>query len=75
MVGACIVFMTTSYVIPQGIVAWRGRDKVLPERALNLGKWGLPLNIFACVWVFFLDIIYCMPVQYPVTAENMNWIR
>ncbi|KIX04567.1 uncharacterized protein Z518_05437 [Rhinocladiella mackenziei CBS 650.93] len=74
MVGACIVFMTTSYVVPQGIVAWRGRDKVLPRRALDLGKWGLPLNVFACVWVMFIDIIYCIPVSYPVTLENMNWI-
>jgi len=75
MVGACIVFMTTSYVIPQGIVAWRGRDKVLPPRALNLGKLGLPLNILACVWVAFIDIVYCIPTAYPVTKENMNWIR
>ncbi len=75
MVGACIVFQTTSYVVPQGILAWRGRDKVLPPRALNLGKFGLPLNILACVWVFFIDIIYCIPVFRPVTVENMNWIR
>lgn len=75
MVGACIVFMTTSYVLPQGILAWRGRDKVLPPRALDLGKFGLPLNVLACVWVFFIDIIYCIPTAYPVTAENMNWIR
>lgn len=74
MVGACIVFQTTSYVIPQGILAWRGRDKVLPSRALDLGKYGLPLNVLACVWVFFVDVIYCIPVFRPVTVENMNWI-
>ncbi|EXJ58334.1 hypothetical protein A1O7_05759 [Cladophialophora yegresii CBS 114405] len=74
MVGACIVFQTTSYVVPQGILAWRGRDKVLPPRALNLGKFGLPLNVLACVWVVFIDIIYCIPVFRPVTVENMNWI-
>jgi choline transport protein len=75
MVGATIVFMTTSYVIPQGILAWRGRDKILPPRALNLGKWGLPLNVLACVWVAFIDVVYCIPTAYPVTLENMNWIR
>jgi len=74
MVGACIVFQTTSYVVPQGILAWRGRDKILPPRALNLGKCGLPLNILACVWVIFVDIVYCIPVSHPVTVENMNWI-
>jgi choline transport protein len=68
MVGACIVFQTTSYIVPQGILAWRGRDKVLPQRALNLGKFGLPLNILACVWVVFIDIIFCIPVFRPVTV-------
>ncbi|KIW10678.1 hypothetical protein PV08_11642 [Exophiala spinifera] len=74
MVGACIVFMTTSYVLPQGILAWRGRDKILPPRSLDLGKFGLPLNVLACVWVVFIDIIYCIPTSYPVTTTNMNWI-
>ncbi|KAI1630202.1 amino acid/polyamine transporter I [Exophiala viscosa] len=74
MVGACICFQTTSYVVPQGILAWRGRDKILPPRALNLGKFGLPLNVLACVWVFFIDVLYCIPTGYPVTVENMNWI-
>jgi len=75
MVGACIVFMTTSYVIPQGILAYPGRDKVLPPRYLNLGKWGLPVNVLGCVWVAFIDVVYCIPTAYPVTKENMNWIR
>ena len=75
MVGAAIVFMTTSYVIPQGILAYRGRDKVLPNRIWDLGKWGLPINVLACLWVDFIDIIYCIPTAYPVTTENMNWIR
>jgi choline transport protein len=66
--------MTTSYVIPQGILAWRGRE-ILPARHINLGKFGLPLNALACVWVLFIDILYCFPTAYPVTVENMNWIR
>ncbi|KAL5092270.1 hypothetical protein Trisim1_002157 [Trichoderma cf. simile WF8] len=74
MVGACIVFMTTSYAIPQGILAWRGRDKVLPPRAVNLGRWGLVLNILSCVWVACINVVYCIPTTYPVTLENMNWI-
>lgn len=75
MVGACIVFMTTSYVIPQGILAWRGRNKILPERPLNLGAWGLPVNILACTWVVGIDVLFCFPPVMPVTKNNMNWIR
>ena len=68
--------MTTSYVIPQGILAWRGREKILPaRRGMNLGKFGLPLNILSCVWVVFVDVMYCFPNTYPVNLENLNWIR
>ncbi|KIW11193.1 hypothetical protein PV08_10493 [Exophiala spinifera] len=74
MVGACIVFMTTSYVIPQGILAWRGRKKILPERPLNLGGWGLPVNVLACAWVVGIDVLFCFPPVMPVTKNNMNWI-
>lgn len=67
--------MNTSYVIPQGIIAWRGREKVLPARLMNLGKLGVPLNVISCVWVSFVSILYCIPTTYPITLENMNWIR
>lgn len=76
MVSANIVFMMTSYVIPQAIIAYRGRDRVLPERVLTLGsRTGLIINVTACVWVLFLNIIACFPTTLPVTAGNMNWVR
>ncbi|KAI1622209.1 amino acid transporter [Exophiala viscosa] len=74
MVGANIVFMMTSYVIPQGILAWRGRAAVLPERHLNLGRWGIVVNVVSCVWCVFLDVVACIPVTRPVTTTNMNWV-
>lgn len=70
MVGACIVFMTTSYVISQGILAYRGREKILPARHLDLGWLGNPTNIGACVWVFFIDVVYCIPTAYPGDFEQ-----
>ncbi|ETS79646.1 hypothetical protein PFICI_09499 [Pestalotiopsis fici W106-1] len=74
MVSANIVFMMTSYVVPQGIVAWRGRSRVLPARHFELGNWGLVINITSCVWVIFLDIVACFPINRPVTAANMNYV-
>ncbi|RAH57479.1 amino acid transporter [Aspergillus piperis CBS 112811] len=74
MVSANIVFMMTSYVIPQGIAVWRGRSSVLPIRHFNLGIWGSFVNITSCVWVCFLDIVACFPIIRPVTAANMNWV-
>ncbi|OQU95641.1 hypothetical protein CLAIMM_01823 [Cladophialophora immunda] len=72
MVGANIVFMMTSYVIPQEIFVWRGRG-VLPERHLNLGKWGAVVNAVACAWRIFLDVMACIPITSPKTVTNMNW--
>ncbi|KAE8421593.1 amino acid/polyamine transporter I [Aspergillus pseudocaelatus] len=74
MVSANIVFMMTSYVIPQGILAWRGRSTVLPGRPFDLGKWGQLVNVTSCLWVAFLDVVACFPTTLPVTASNMNWV-
>ena len=74
MVGAAIIFLQTSCVVPQAILLYRGRDKVLPERYFSLGKWGTAINAIAIAWVVFLDVIYCLPTTLPVTKENMNYI-
>lgn len=74
MVSAAIIFQQTSCIIPQAIVLYRGRDKVLPERYFNLGKFGPYINGLAVTWVTFLDILYCFPTLLPVTANNMSYV-
>lgn len=74
MVSACIFFLQTSCVIPQAIVLYRGRDRVLPKRYFNLGKLGAPINAIAVAWVVFLDILYCFPTAMPVSAANMSYV-
>lgn len=74
MVSAAIVFQQTSCVIPQAILLWRGRDKVLPPHYFNLGRLGAPVNFIAVTWVAFLDILYCFPTALPVTPQNMSWV-
>ena len=75
MVGAAVVFIATSYAIPQAALVLRGREGALPHRTLNLGGWGIYINVASCVIVLCIDILYCMPTMYPVTLDNMNWIR
>jgi len=75
MVGAAIVFIATSYAIPQAALVLRGRECALPHRTLNLGGWGIYINVASCIIVLCIDILYCMPTMYPVTLDNMNWIR
>lgn len=73
MVSANIVFMMASYVIPQGIMIFRGRH-VLPERPFDLGIWGLFVNVASCLWVSLLSIVACVPTSLPITITNMNWV-
>ena len=74
MVNAAIVFLQTSCVIPQAVLLYRGRDRVLPPRYFDLGRYGSTINAVSVAWVAFLDILYCFPVQLPVTPENMSWV-
>lgn len=74
MVGAAIIFLQTSCVIPQAILLYRGRSKVLPVRYFSLGRFGWIVNATAVVWVVFLDVIYCFPTVMPATKENMNYV-
>ncbi|KAF4612836.1 hypothetical protein G7Y89_g15538 [Cudoniella acicularis] len=73
MVRAAIIFLQTSYIIPQAILLYRGRDKVLPERYFSLGIFGPAINLISILWVVFLDIVYCFPTAKPLKKENMNY--
>ncbi|EYB29088.1 hypothetical protein FG05_11111 [Fusarium graminearum] len=74
MVSAAIIFLQTSCIIPQAVLLYRGRERVLPLRYFNLGKYGALINGISVVWVVFLDILYCFPTTMPVTAENMSYV-
>jgi choline transport protein len=74
MVSAAIIFQQTSCVIPQAILLYRGREKVLPERHFKLGRLGPFINAIAVAWVVFLDVLYCFPVLLPATPQNMSYV-
>lgn len=74
MVSAAIVFQQTSCIIPQAIVLYRGRSKILPERYFNLGRLGPFINAVAVAWVCFLDVLYCFPTMMPATPQNMSYV-
>lgn len=39
----------------------------------TLGRFGMPINVFALVFGIFVCIFVPFPTQIPVTAANMNW--
>jgi choline transport protein len=74
MGGAAIIFLQTSCIIPQAVLLYRGRDKVLPERCFSLGRYGAVVNATAIAWALFLDVVYCFPTTMPVIIGNMNYV-
>ena len=38
-----------------------------------MGKFGKIVNAYACIWTFFVSIIFIMPTERPVAASTMNY--
>ena len=60
--------------MPQAILLFRGRRKVLPQRYFQLGVLGPFVNATAVAWVIFVDILACFPIIRPVDPQNMNYM-
>ncbi|KAI1623129.1 putative amino acid permease [Exophiala viscosa] len=75
-ISMSILSLNVTYAIPQGIVLWRGRDKVLPStRQFNLGKIIGPFcNIFCVLWVSLYTVLFCLPTFLPAEASDMNYV-
>jgi len=74
MVNVAIVFLQSSCTIPQAILLYCGRNKVLPECFFLPGKYGAAINATTVLWVFLLDVLYCMSFLMPVNSNNMNYV-
>ncbi|KAK9387739.1 amino acid/polyamine transporter I [Lipomyces mesembrius] len=70
IIGSSIMFLNITYVIPQAIVAYRGREKVLPPRPFRLpGYIGYFTNWFSTLWVIFVSVLFCLPSTMPVVGK------
>ena len=64
----------TSYLMPITLlVVRRFGAKEIPFGPFTLGKWGLPINLFAIAYSGLLVVIMVFPPYQPLTAENMNY--
>lgn len=74
-IAMSILSLNLTYAIPQAVVLFRGRSKVLPARSFNLGPiMGRFCNLFSTLWVALFTVIFCFPVFRPVTAGSMNYV-
>ncbi|KAI0470025.1 GABA permease-like protein [Xylariaceae sp. FL0804] len=50
----------------------RMRNEPLPPSRFSLGRFSLPVHLFAFVYIFIVNIFICFPVAVPVNAQNLN---
>jgi choline transport protein len=63
-----------SYVLPILFIMLRKiRGPPLVYGPFSLGKWGVPVNMFALLYLIFVIIWMPFPTEIPVTASNMNY--
>ena len=63
-----------TYAVSIGSVALkRIKGEPLPQSRWSLGRFGLPINLFAFTYACFAMVFICFPVSTPVEADSMNW--
>ena len=63
-----------SYLIPTLFIAIkRSKREQIAWGSFTLGRYGLPINIFAIIYAIYLIIFLPFPPLQPVTWENMNY--
>ncbi|KAI1612030.1 amino acid/polyamine transporter I [Exophiala viscosa] len=75
IVSLCTLAAFMSYTLPIGSFLWFRLTQTTPIAygPWKLGRWGVPINIFALCWCIFFVVILPFPSVMPVTAEDMNY--
>ncbi|QKX64666.1 uncharacterized protein TRUGW13939_11842 [Talaromyces rugulosus] len=73
IISMAILALNLSYAAPQAILLFRGRESVLPMRSFRLGRLGILVNAFTCLWCAFYAVIFCFPVFLPTEVGSMNY--
>lgn len=70
-----LMALMSTYMLSIGSVALkRIRGQPLPPARWSLGRWGLPINIFACCYSGFAGVVMAsFPTERPVDTTNANW--
>lgn len=71
-IGAAAL-LSSYFVTITCVVIKRLRHQPLLRRRWSLGKWGLPINLFALAYLLIAFLFALFPIAIPVTLETMNW--
>ena len=44
-----------------------------PMGDFDLGRFGVPIGVISCIWLFVTSVFALLPTEYPVTKNNMNY--
>lgn len=66
----CAIALDWSYIIPIACKIAFGKFEPGPW---HLGKFGVFVNAWACLWTLFVSIIFLLPTVRPVSADTMNY--
>ncbi|KAK1767913.1 amino acid/polyamine transporter I [Phialemonium atrogriseum] len=74
-IGSGLLLQQCSFAFPAALLLWHRRsDDVLPKtRSVNLGLFGWLANLVTLLFAPFITIMYCFPIELPVTAATMNY--
>ncbi|KAL9122705.1 MAG: hypothetical protein Q9187_000743 [Circinaria calcarea] len=74
IISLTLIGQYTSYLLPTVLLAMRRYGKKhIPFGPFTLGRFGLPINIFAIIFSTFTIIFSVLPPYQPVDAVNMNY--
>lgn len=74
VVSLNLLALLSTYMLSIGCVALkRLRGEPLPPARWSLGRWGLPINLFAFLYSGFAVVFSCFPSEQPVDTSNANW--
>ena len=63
----------TSYIIAISCLLYARLKGTVTMGGWNLGRWGVPVNIFALVYSAYIFVFLPFPNYLPVTSVNMNY--
>lgn len=73
-IGSGLLLQQCSFAFPAALLLWHRRsDDVLPKtRSVNLGLFGWLANLVTLLFAPFITVMYCFPIELPVTAATMS---
>lgn len=63
-----------SYIVPIALLLIRKLEGRHPSYGpFRLGRWGIPINMFAIAYGLYIVVWLSFPVMLPVTSATMNY--